>query len=60
MVSIAKHSHNIKALSINKDENFLKILSYIDKKLSNQSKGADGSLAMLSSLKSSLRACPKS
>ena len=54
LVSIAKHSHNIKALSINKDENFLKTLSYIDKKLSNQSKGADGSLAMLSSLKSSL------
>ena len=54
MVSIAKHSHNIKALSINKDENFLKILGHIDKKLSNQSKGVDGSLAMLSSLKSSL------
>jgi len=54
LVSIAKHSHNIKALSINKDENFLKILGHIDKKLSNQSKGGDGSLAMLSSLKSSL------
>ena len=54
LVSIAKHSHNIKALSINKNKNLIKTLNHIDKKLKNQSKGADGSVAMLSNVKISL------
>ncbi len=55
LVSIAKHSHNIKALCLNKNENFLKIISHIGKKLNNPSnKGKDGSLAMLRSLKNGL------
>jgi len=54
LVNIAKHSHNIKALCLNKNENFLKIISHIGKKLNNQSEGKDGSLAMLHSLKNGL------
>jgi hypothetical protein len=54
LVNIAKHSHNIKALCLNKNENFLKIISHIGKKLNNQSEGKDGSLAMLYSLKNGL------
>ena len=54
LLNIAKHSDNIRALSMNKDENLHKILNHINKKLNNQSKGADGRVAMLSGLKDSL------
>ena len=54
LVNIAKHVDNIRALSLNKDETLHKIFNNITKKLSNQSKGADGSTAMLSGLKNNL------
>lgn len=54
LVNITKHSDNIRALSLNKDQDLHKIFNHINRKLDNQSKGIDGSIAMLSSLKNSL------